>query len=45
MRRKISFASVCVNPNYIEFVAQQLEGSGVKPCVVIGFPLGARCPR
>ncbi len=39
------FASVCVNPNYIEFVAQQLEGSGVAPCVVIGFPLGATTPE
>lgn len=38
------FASVCVNPNYIGFVAQQLEGSGVAPCVVIGFPLGATTP-
>jgi deoxyribose-phosphate aldolase len=39
------FASVCVNPNYIEFVAQQLSGSGVAPCVVIGFPLGATTPE
>ena len=34
-------ASVCVNPFWISFVAQQLKGSGVKPCCVIGFPLGA----
>lgn len=34
-------ASVCVNPCWISFVAQQLKGSGVKPCCVIGFPLGA----
>ena len=43
--KKYHFASVCVNPSYIEFVAQQLEGSGVKPCVVIGFPLGATLPE
>lgn len=40
-----NFASVCVNPNYIEYVAKQLEGSGVAPCVVIGFPLGATTPE
>jgi len=43
--RANKFASVCVNPNYIEFVAQQLSGSGVAPCVVIGFPLGATMPE
>ncbi|MBT3319722.1 MAG: deoxyribose-phosphate aldolase [Clostridia bacterium] len=43
--RANKFASVCVNPNYIEFVAQQLSGSGVAPCVVIGFPLGATTPE
>ena len=35
-----NFASVCVNPNYVEFVADKLEGSNVKTCTVIGFPLG-----
>lgn len=35
------FASVCVNPTHVKYVAQQLEGSGVKTCCVIGFPLGA----
>lgn len=40
-----NFASVCVNPNYIEFAAKQLHGSGVAPCVVIGFPLGATTPE
>ncbi len=34
-------ASVCVNPFWIGFVAEQLKGSGVNPCCVIGFPLGA----
>lgn len=39
------FASVCVNPSNIEFVAEQLEGSGVDACVVVGFPLGAVTPE
>jgi deoxyribose-phosphate aldolase len=43
--KKYRFASVCVNPNHIGFVAEQLAGSGVKPCVVVGFPLGATTPE
>lgn len=35
------FASVCVNPTHVKFVANRLKGSGVKTCCVIGFPLGA----
>lgn len=35
------FASVCVNPTHVKYVAGQLKGSGVKTCCVIGFPLGA----
>jgi len=35
------FASVCVNPTHVKYVAEQLGGSGVKTCCVIGFPLGA----
>ena len=35
------FKSVCVNPSRVGFVAEQLEGSDVLPCCVIGFPLGA----
>lgn len=34
------FASVCVNPCHVKEVAAQLEGSGVKVCTVVGFPLG-----
>ena len=34
-------ASVCVNTCYNTLVAQELKGSGVKVCVVVGFPLGA----
>lgn len=36
-----SFASVCVNPCHASFVREQLKGTEVKTCVVIGFPLGA----
>ena len=35
------FASVCVNPSRIETAAEILQGSDVKVCCVIGFPLGA----
>jgi deoxyribose-phosphate aldolase len=36
-----SFASVCVNPYWVKVATQQLKGSKVKICTVIGFPLGA----
>ena len=39
--KEYHFASVCVNPCNIAFVANELKGSGVKACSVIGFPLGA----
>jgi deoxyribose-phosphate aldolase len=39
--RKYHFASVCVNPTWVKLCAQLLEGSSVKVCTVIGFPLGA----
>jgi len=39
--RKHQFASVCVNPAWVKLCAQLLEGSPVKVCTVIGFPLGA----
>nr|WP_207670928.1 deoxyribose-phosphate aldolase [Caloramator sp. E03] len=35
------FASVCVNPCHVKLVKKELEGSDVKVCTVIGFPLGA----
>jgi deoxyribose-phosphate aldolase len=35
------FASVCVNPSWVPFCRKLLEGSGVKVCTVIGFPLGS----
>ena len=39
--REFGFASVCVNGSFTELVARELKGSGVKTCVVVGFPLGA----
>lgn len=39
--RRYQFASVCVNPAWVKLCAQLLEGSPVKVCTVIGFPLGA----
>ncbi len=35
------FCSVCVNSYHTSYVAKKLKGSGVKTCVVVGFPLGA----
>jgi deoxyribose-phosphate aldolase len=35
------FATVCVNPSNIRFVRGQLQGSQVRICAVVGFPLGA----
>lgn len=35
------FASVCVNPSRIKLVADELKGTDVTPCCVVGFPLGA----
>ena len=35
------FASVCVNPVWVSFCAEELADSDVKVCTVIGFPLGA----
>ena len=39
--KQYGFASVCVNSYYVPFVKQQLAGSEVATCCVVGFPLGA----
>lgn len=39
--KEYDFASVCVNPCWIETAAEELAGTDVRVCVVIGFPLGA----
>jgi deoxyribose-phosphate aldolase len=37
---KYGFMSVCVNSYYTAFVRDKLNGSDVKVCTVVGFPLG-----
>ncbi|WP_430110183.1 deoxyribose-phosphate aldolase [Paenibacillus sp. B1-33] len=39
--KQYQFASVCVNPTWVSYCAEQLAGTEVKVCTVIGFPLGA----
>lgn len=39
--KKYGFASVCVNPSFVNFAYSLLRNSSVKVCTVIGFPLGA----
>ncbi|MBK8793018.1 MAG: deoxyribose-phosphate aldolase [Holophaga sp.] len=39
------FASVCVNPYWVPHCARRLEGSVVRVCTVVGFPLGANTTR
>lgn len=36
-----NFASVCVNPYWVSFASELLQGAESKVCTVIGFPLGA----
>ena len=43
--RQYSFASVCVNPCWVPLVAEQLQGSTVRVCTTVGFPLGANQTR
>ena len=38
---QFGFASVCVNPGWVQRAVQFLKGSNVPVCTVIGFPLGA----
>mgnify|MGYP001229412364 CR=1 FL=1 len=39
------FAAVCVNGSMVALAARLLEGSGVLPIAVVGFPLGAGTPE
>jgi deoxyribose-phosphate aldolase len=39
------FKAVCVNPVHVGLVAGILADSGVAPCSVVGFPLGASMPE
>jgi deoxyribose-phosphate aldolase len=39
--KQFQFASVCVQPHYVKLAANELKGTHVKVCTVIGFPLGS----
>lgn len=39
--KEFVFATVCVNPCNVKLAASLLEGTRVKVCSVVGFPLGA----
>jgi len=39
--RKYSFKTVCVNSGYVPLCVEELRGSVVGVCSVVGFPLGA----
>jgi len=43
--KKYDFASVCINPYNIPLAMKLLEGTAVKVCTVIGFPLGANTTK
>ena len=39
--KKYGFYAVCLNSSYVPLAQAELEGSPVKVCAVVGFPLGA----
>lgn len=39
--KEYRFASVCINPTWVKRSAENLRGTDVVTCTVIGFPLGA----
>lgn len=39
--KQYGFASVCVNPTWVQYASELLAGTEVEVCTVIGFPLGA----
>ncbi|WP_078545552.1 deoxyribose-phosphate aldolase [Litchfieldia alkalitelluris] len=43
--KQYQFASVCVNPTWVASAVELLQGTDVKVCTVIGFPLGANTPE
>lgn len=42
--KQFGFKSVCVNPTWVKFAAEQLADAESVVCTVIGFPLGANTP-
>ncbi|NJR12671.1 deoxyribose-phosphate aldolase, partial [bacterium] len=43
--KQYSFAAVCVNSVFVPLCLELLNGSTVKVCTVVGFPLGASLPQ
>lgn len=43
--KEYDFASVCVNSGWVSYCKEQLAGSRVNVCSVVGFPLGAMCSK
>lgn len=43
--KEYDFASVCVNSGWVSYCKEQLKGSDVNVCSVVGFPLGAMCTK
>lgn len=39
--KQFGFATVCINPIYVRLAKELLQGTPVKICTVVGFPLGA----
>ena len=43
--KEYNFKSVCVNPDFVSYAKEQLKGSSVLVCTVIGFPLGSNTTK
>jgi deoxyribose-phosphate aldolase len=43
--RANNFASVCINPHWVQTAVKRLRESDIRVCTVIGFPLGANDAR
>jgi deoxyribose-phosphate aldolase len=43
--KQYGFATVCVNSVFVPLCVELLNGSSVKVCTVVGFPLGASLPQ
>ena len=43
--RQYGFATVCVNPTWVQYCAHALNGATARVCTVVGFPLGATLPE
>lgn len=43
--KHFEFATICVNPSYVELAARLLRNSNIKVDTVVGFPLGANTPE